>query len=169
MKVRLFLGHLVVWGLLVFTVSAAETPQLPTEHEKILEQVWYVAAIAENPLFYHVYTAILWNESRFNPHAIGYNTDGSFDYGVAQLNSRSFPPGLLHRGLDPLTPTGNARIGARFFLSLVKQFDGDYELAVMAYNCGPNAVLRGYIPEVTRKYARRVLDRALLSQAVERD
>lgn len=169
MKLKLILGHLVVWALLCAAARVAAAPGLPTEHQQITEQIWQVAAVAEDEMFYHVYSAIIWNESRFRHDVINYNCDGSFDYGVAQLNSRSFSPDVLHRGMDPRTAVGNARIGARFFFSLVKQFDGDYELAVMAYNCGPNAVRRGLIPDVTRKYRDRVMSRAYQSLMMSRD
>jgi soluble lytic murein transglycosylase-like protein len=157
-------------ALITFVATTgAAAPRPPSILEKVLEQVWFVAAVAEDEMFFHVYTAILWNESRYDVNAFGYNTDGSFDYGVAQLNSRTFPPNKLQRGLDPRTPTGNARIGARFFFSLLRKFGGDYEKAVRAYNCGPWRVEHDRVPPSTKIYSRRVLERAAQSLALSRD
>lgn len=60
-------------------------------------------------------------------------------------------------GVDPTDPESNLRGAARYLNQMYKQF-GDWDLAVAAYNAGPNAVLRhGGIPpyEETRNHVRK--------------
>lgn len=61
---------------------------------------------------------------------------------------------------DPMDPSINVEVGARYLLSQLKTFDGDLPLALAAYNAGPGNVIRfGGIPPFreTRRYVRRVL------------
>lgn len=62
---------------------------------------------------------------------------------------------------DLFDPEQNVRAGARHLRDLLEQFDGDVELAIAAYNAGPNAVIRAGnrvppYPE-TRRYVPRVM------------
>jgi len=65
---------------------------------------------------YGVPPGLLWAiakvESNFNPTAVGYNRDGSYDYGVMQINSRwagKLGPRLWNSLNDPCT---NVKVGA---------------------------------------------------------
>jgi hypothetical protein len=61
---------------------------------------------------------------------------------------------------DPIDPTVNVEVGARYIVSQLKLFDGDLPLALAAYNSGPGNVIRfaGVPPfRETRQYVRRVL------------
>lgn len=63
---------------------------------------------------------------------------------------------------DLFDPYVNVEVGSRYLSSLIKDYDGDLELALAAYNAGPAAVARyGGIPPYreTREYVRKVLDR----------
>lgn len=69
-------------------------------------------------------------------------------YGVADLEALNDP----HVNLD---------VGCRYLGRLLRDFDGDLERAVAAYNAGPAAVVRhGGVPPYreTREYVRRVLE-----------
>jgi len=60
---------------------------------------------------------------------------------------------------DAFDPALNIDGGARYLSGLLKQFDGDVNLAAAAYNAGPGAVQKyGGVPpyEETREYVRRV-------------
>lgn len=57
-------------------------------------------------------------------------------------------------------PSVNLEVGTRYLSRLLREFDGDLELAVAAYNAGPAAVARynGVPPFAeTRQYVRKVL------------
>lgn len=61
---------------------------------------------------------------------------------------------------DLLDPSSNLDAGSRYLARLLREFNGDLEMAVAAYNAGPAAVARyGGVPPYTetRKYVRRVL------------
>lgn len=63
-------------------------------------------------------------------------------------------------GTDLLDPYANLDAGSRYLARLLREFDGDLELAVAAYNAGPAAVARfGGVPPYseTRRYVRKVL------------
>ena len=99
--------------------------------------------------------AIVAVESRFTPEAVSpRGATGLMQ--VRPLVARAYG---TH---DLFDPYANVDVGSRYFRSLVKDYDGDLELALAAYNAGPAAVARyGGIPPYreTRAYVRKVLDR----------
>jgi hypothetical protein len=63
-------------------------------------------------------------------------------------------------GGDLADPVTNVRAGVRYYRRLLAAF-GDHDLALMAYNAGPNRILRylreeGEVPERFHEYPRRV-------------
>jgi len=44
--------------------------------------------------------------------------------------------------VEPLTPADNLRLGAYYLAEQLKRFDGDLDLALIAYRVGPNRVAR---------------------------
>lgn len=63
------------------------------------------------------------------------------------------------RVTDPFNPAQNIRGGSQYLRQMLDQFEGDLELALAAYNAGPNAVRRyGGVPpyDETRTYIQRV-------------
>jgi soluble lytic murein transglycosylase-like protein len=69
--------------------------------------------------------------------------------------------GELYGAADLNDPHVNLDIGCRYLGRLLRDFDGDLERAVAAYNAGPATVVRyGGVPPFreTRAYVRKVLD-----------
>jgi soluble lytic murein transglycosylase-like protein len=103
--------------------------------------------------------AMIWAESSFNPNAVSPAGAG----GLMQL----MPETARSYGVrDVFDPEQNIRAGVKIMGQLLAQFDGDVELALAAYNAGPNAVIRAgnripahpeteaYVPKVMDYYRR---------------
>lgn len=97
--------------------------------------------------------AIVEAESRFSPRAV--SPKGAV--GLMQLLPST---GTLYGSPDLLDPSTNLEAGTRYLSWLLREFDGDLERALAAYNAGPATVLRydGVPPyRETRRYVRKVL------------
>lgn len=97
--------------------------------------------------------AIVAAESRFRPNAI--SPKGAV--GLMQILPST---GNLYGATDLHDPSVNLDAGSRYLARLIRDFQGDVELAVAAYNAGPAAVARhGGVPPYaeTRRYVRKVL------------
>lgn len=100
------------------------------------------------------FARVIWQESRFQPDAVGPVTrSGQRAQGVAQ-----FMPGTAseRRLLDPFDPVQALPKSAEFLQELREQF-GNLGLAAAAYNAGPRRVQEwlagtGYMPSETRNY-----------------
>ncbi|HEY0236551.1 MAG TPA: lytic transglycosylase domain-containing protein [Afipia sp.] len=100
------------------------------------------------------FARVIWQESRFQPDAVGPMTrSGQRAQGVAQ-----FMPGTAseRRLLDPFDPVQALPKSAEFLSELRAQF-GNLGLAAAAYNSGPRRVQEwlastGYMPSETRNY-----------------
>lgn len=82
--------------------------------------------------------AVAWNESRFNPVAIGKNSDKSIDVGVMQINSQHFPLlGSVGITKDHLIKDAcmNIYTGAYFLAQAFTKWGVNWQ-AVGAYNAG---------------------------------
>jgi soluble lytic murein transglycosylase-like protein len=97
--------------------------------------------------------AIVQAESRFTPGAV--SPRGAI--GLMQLLPST---GELYGVNDLQDPHVNLDVGSRYLARLLRDFDGDLELALAAYNAGPATVARyGGVPPFpeTRAYVRKVL------------
>ena len=95
--------------------------------------------------------AVTWAESGFNPKALS----GAGAIGMTQL----MPATAAGLGVDATDPAANLTGGARYLAGQLKSF-GRPDLAIAAYNAGPNAVRRaGAVPNYpeTQAYVKRVL------------
>ena len=112
------------------------------------------AAAKANDLPLEFFARVIWQESRFQTHAVGPLTrSGKRAQGIAQ-----FMPGTAsERGLlDPFDPVQALPKAAEFLKELRDQF-GNLGLAAAAYNAGPRRVQdwlagSGDIPQETRNY-----------------
>jgi soluble lytic murein transglycosylase-like protein len=101
-----------------------------------------------------LFAALVWTESSFRPGAV--SPSGAI--GLAQL----MPPTAADLGVDPHDPLQNVLGGARYVRQQLDRF-GRVDLALAAYNAGPNRVARdgNVIPNIveTQLYVLRILDR----------
>ncbi|KLE31830.1 transglycosylase [Aurantiacibacter gangjinensis] len=115
----------------------------------------YVAQLAvDYDLSPALIEALVWQESRWRADAI--SPAGA--RGLAQL----MPGTARDLGVDPDNPYANLEGGARYLRAQLDRFDGDLELALAAYNAGPNRVARlGRVPEIreTQAYVAAIMGR----------
>jgi hypothetical protein len=112
------------------------------------------AAARANDLPLEFFARVIWQESRFQPNAVGPITrNGQRAQGIAQ-----FMPGTAseRRLLDPFDPVQALPKSAEFLNELRDQF-GNLGLAAAAYNGGPRRVQEwlegtGPMPQETRHY-----------------
>ena len=128
-----------------------------SDHLRVLLTVPFGAEIERAASRYQVdgllIAAMIKAESSFDPEAAS---------PVGALGLMQIMPDTadLYGTSDIFDPGNNIRIGTRYLASLLRQFDGDLELALAAYNAGPGNVARfaGVPPfRETRRYVRRVL------------
>jgi hypothetical protein len=132
--------------------SSHETARDNGAHEALCLLVEAAARANDLPLEFFV--RVIWQESRFQPHAVGPVTrSGRRAQGIAQ-----FMPGTAsERGLlDPFDPVQALPKAAEFLSELREQF-GNLGLAAAAYNAGPRRVQdwlagSGGMPQETRNY-----------------
>lgn len=96
--------------------------------------------------------AVIKAESDFNPRAI--SRKGAI--GMMQLLPQTAKDLAVR---DPFNAEENIRGGSRYLRMMLDQFDDNLELALAAYNAGPNAVRKhGGIPpyEETQSYVKKV-------------
>jgi hypothetical protein len=99
-------------------------------------------------------TAVAWQESHFNPHAV--SRKGA--RGAMQL----MPETARRLGVDADDLQGNIDGGAQYLSSMMHRFGGDQAKALAAYNAGPGAVERyGGVPPYaeTKAYVDSILGR----------
>lgn len=88
---------------------------------------------------------IMWRESNFNPYEIGKNTNGTYDYGLMQINSSNFSFLSQKIGItsmnDLLDPYKNIDCGVYFISSYLRKYN-DYNKALMCYNLGEGGAQR---------------------------
>ena len=134
---------------------AASKPASPSEagtRESMCLMIESAATAHSLPLEF--FARVIWQESRFQPDAVGPVTrSGQRAQGVAQ-----FMPGTAseRRLLDPFDPVQALPKSAEFLAELRTQF-GNLGLAAAAYNAGPRRVPAwlagaGSLPSETRRY-----------------
>jgi hypothetical protein len=139
----------------------AEKPTDPDTREAICLMI--EAAARANDLPLEFFARVIWQESRFQPGAIGPTTrSGQRAQGIAQ-----FMPGTANERslLDPFDPVQALPKSAEFLSELRGQF-GNLGLAAAAYNAGPRRVQEwlagtGQMPQETRHYVAVITGRTV--------
>jgi soluble lytic murein transglycosylase-like protein len=103
--------------------------------------------------------ALIHVESSFNPLAVS----NAGAVGLMQLLEPTMESELARANLppsDPRDPVANVQAGVRYLRRLIDAFGGNTDVALMAYNAGPNRIrghLRnGGIPERFHVYPERI-------------
>ncbi len=129
------------------------------QRQDLVRQMPFGDLILRNALRYKVdgllLASIMEAESGFDPRAV--SPRGAL--GLMQVMPATAE---LYAAEKPLDPAVNIELGARYFASLLRQFDGDVALALAGYNAGPARVTRyGDVPPFreTQIYVGRVLSR----------
>ena len=119
------------------------------------------SAAEANGLPLEFFARLIWQESRFDPQAIGPLTRrGSRAEGIAQFMPQTASERRL---LDPFNPVEALPKSAEFLKELREEF-GNLGLAAAAYNAGPRRVYdwlagRGALPRETQHYVEAITGR----------
>lgn len=136
------------------TEAAGKTAASPDASARESMCLMIESAASAHGLPLEFFARVIWQESRFQPDAVGPVTrNGQRAQGVAQ-----FMPGTAseRRLLDPFDPVQALPKSAEFLAELRAQF-GNLGLAAAAYNAGPRRVQdwlagSGFLPAQTRNY-----------------
>ena len=126
---------------------------VPAQYAAALNQAAASANVSPSLL-----SALVWQESRWNPQAL--SPKGAM--GFTQL----MPGTARDLGVNPADPIANLNGGARYLRYLLDQFDGNVEKALAAYNAGPGRVRSaGGIPAIaeTQNYVSSIVRRIALN------
>ena len=122
---------------------------------KYLVPVMHYAAESQIPLW--IATRLAYEESQWRENAVGRNKNGTFDFGLYQLNSAfldDFATRFNHGSkIDPLDPVTNIRIAMRCLANLHNSY-GTWRRTIIAWNHGSFK----RIPQDTLDLARRVCE-----------
>ena len=103
---------------------------VPLSHS-LQRYIYEVCADEEVPVT--LVMAMVEHESQFNPEIVSRTND----YGLLQINAVNHETlAEQYRTADMLNPYQNIFCGVKIIGSYVKQYDGDYTKALMAYNMG---------------------------------
>jgi len=100
-------------------------------------------------LEYELVLAIMWRESRFQTDAVGYNSNGTKDNGIMQINDVNREYLEKTYGITNLMdPYQNIQAGTAMLAEYMKQY-GDEKAVLMAYHLGEAGMQRKMAEGVT--------------------
>jgi soluble lytic murein transglycosylase-like protein len=154
---------LLTSGMALFlSLSLAALPRFPSAYGSV---VLREAEANDVPL--QVIYVLFAHESGWNQQALCFNSNGTFDVGIAQLNSGYFGyfgEQFWGEGFDPYNPEHNISVGIRYLARLYR-YTGHWLAAMLAYNVGPTAWARRAYSDRPLRVATTLYQRALVLQA----
>ena len=105
-----------------------------------------------------VILAMIEVESNYDSDALG---DGDKSYGLMQIQPRWHSERMAALGVtDLLDPKQNVTVGVDILAELVAKYDGNVEMALVAYNAGPTGAYRNWFSRgvYASDYSRKVLE-----------
>ena len=126
-----------------------------TAYDELINQ--YADEYDIDPL---IFRRLINQESRFNPNAV--SNKGATGIGQVMPDTARDPGyGIRPLAAEDLTnPTENLRFSAEYLGAMLREFGGDYPMALAAYNAGPGAVKKyeGIPPfKETQNYVQSIL------------
>lgn len=136
-------------GLLVIVICCITTNNVYADSVESVKQNIITQAKAMN-VEPAIVLSIAKTESGFNQNAKGYGGH----IGVFQLSHST----AKHMGVDPYNLDENIKGGITYYKNLYEKF-GSMELAVAAYNAGPEAVKRNHntIPKHSQNFVSKIM------------
>lgn len=117
-------------------------------------QIFMVDMCEKYGLPFALVLAVAEQESGFNPDEIS----ATNDYGIMQINECNFK-WLREIGIEPLDYKGNIEAGVMMLSEAIKKH-GEYNLALMVYNCGDTGAKRLWKQGIySTEYSRSTMER----------
>lgn len=107
-----------------------------------------------------IVTAMIWKESTYRSHLLG---DSGKSYGLMQVQKRWHGERMKSLGVtDLFDPFGNVTVGVDILAGHIKAYDGNVEMALVAYNMGTTGARKNCFSKgvYSSKYSRAVLAKA---------
>lgn len=149
-----------------------ETTEPPTEPTTEPEVILYDVPLSED-LQLHIIAqaeshgidpaivmAMIWRESKFDPWCVG---DSGNSLGLMQIQPRWHSGLMAQLGCPDLhDPFQNVTVGTNILGSHLERYDGNLEMALMAYNAGATGAYNNYFSQgvYSSKYSQSVLRKA---------
>lgn len=129
--------------------------------------------LKESKIPAEIFIAMIMRESSWRANAVNTkNKNGSVDYGIAQLNSNCLEEFKWkfynNKEYDPMNPVPSLWIASRLLKAHYGEF-GTWPKAISAYNCGPERVRKGKIPETTRTHVNWIMQTAVSWGYIDRE
>ena len=103
---------------------------------------WIISKALKYKVPVNLFFALAYTESRFKPHAKNKNRDGSWDYGLFQLNSSTFRHYIKKYDVDSIMKIENNTERAGKFLNDQYKRYGNWIEATLAYNAGNTKTIK---------------------------
>ena len=122
-------------------VEQAEVPnyyiaEIPLDKDL---QLYTYNLCQEKQVDYNLVLAVMWNESRFDVNALNYNTNGTYDYGIMQVNDIMKDYALEKCNVTDLNNTkDNILVGTTRLSEMVQKYGENQGL--IAYGLGENGM-----------------------------